>query len=40
VRFGPPLIFKTVGDDRRKERYREATEEMMRAIAQLMGQRD
>ena len=40
VRFGPPLIFKTVGDDRRKERYREATEEVMRAIAQLMGQRD
>ena len=40
VRFGPPLIFKSVGDDRRKERYREATEEMMRAIAQLMGQRD
>jgi hypothetical protein len=27
-----------VGDERRKERYREATEEMMRAIAQLMAQ--
>jgi 1-acyl-sn-glycerol-3-phosphate acyltransferase len=36
VRFGPPLTFKPAGDDRRKERYREATEEMMRAIAQLM----
>lgn len=39
VSFGPPLLFKTVGDERRKERYREATEEMMRAIAQLMAQR-
>jgi 1-acyl-sn-glycerol-3-phosphate acyltransferase len=40
VTFGPPLVFKSVaGDERRKERYREATEEMMRAIAQLMAQR-
>jgi hypothetical protein len=39
VTFGPPLVFKSVGDERRKERYREATEEMMRAIAQLMVQR-
>ena len=35
VRFGPPLHFKAAGSDRRKERYREATDEMMRAIAQL-----
>lgn len=40
VSFGPPLVFKSVGDERRKERYREATEEMMRAIAQLMAQRN
>jgi len=39
VTFGPPLVFKSAGDERRKERYREATEEMMRAIAQLMEQR-
>ena len=39
VTFGPPLVFKTAGDDRRKERYREATEEMMRAIGQLMARR-
>jgi 1-acyl-sn-glycerol-3-phosphate acyltransferase len=39
VSFGPPLLFKSAGDERRKERYREATEEMMRAIAQLMAQR-
>jgi 1-acyl-sn-glycerol-3-phosphate acyltransferase len=38
VSFGPPLTFKTGEDERRKERYREATEEMMRAIGQLMGQ--
>jgi 1-acyl-sn-glycerol-3-phosphate acyltransferase len=38
VTFGPPLVFKSVGDERRKERYREATEEMMRAIGQLMAQ--
>jgi 1-acyl-sn-glycerol-3-phosphate acyltransferase len=37
VTFGPPLVFKAAGDERRKERYREATEEMMRAIAQLMA---
>jgi 1-acyl-sn-glycerol-3-phosphate acyltransferase len=40
VTFGPPLVFKAVGDERRKERYREATEEMMRAIAQLMARGD
>jgi hypothetical protein len=39
VTFGPPLVFKSVRDERRKERYREATEEMMRAIAQLMEKR-
>jgi len=39
VTFGPALVFKSVGDERRKERYREVTEEMMRAIAQLMAQR-
>jgi len=39
VSFGPALVFKSVGDERRKERYREVTEEMMRAIAQLMAQR-
>src|SRR5262245_11920709 len=38
VRFGPPLHFKITRDERRKERYREATEEMMRAIGQLMAQ--
>ena len=38
VCFGPALSFKSAGDDRRKERYREATSEMMRAIAQLMVQ--
>ncbi len=38
VTFGPPLSFKSAGDERRKERYREATTEMMRAIAQLMEQ--
>ena len=40
VSFGPPLVFKAVGDEGRKERYREATEEMMRAIAQLMARRN
>ena len=40
VSFGPPLVFKAVGDEGRKERYREATEEMMRAIAQLMARSD
>jgi 1-acyl-sn-glycerol-3-phosphate acyltransferase len=38
VRFGPPLHFKAEADDQRKERYREATREMMRAIAQLQEQ--
>lgn len=36
VTFGPALHFKAVGNERRKEQYREATDEMMRAIAQLM----
>jgi 1-acyl-sn-glycerol-3-phosphate acyltransferase len=36
VRFGPALHFKAAGGEPRKEQYREATEEMMRAIAQLM----
>lgn len=40
VRFGPALHFKTDRGERSKERYREATEEMMRAIAQLMAQRN
>jgi 1-acyl-sn-glycerol-3-phosphate acyltransferase len=35
VRFGPPLHFKAGRDDRRKEQYREASAEMMRAIGQL-----
>ncbi len=38
VSFGPPLSFKSAGDEGRKERYREATSEMMRAIAQLMAE--
>ena len=42
VTFGPPLIFKTegkrAGDEGRKEAYREAAQEMMRAIAQLREQ--
>ncbi len=46
VTFGPPLIFKKegkqegkrAGDDGRKEAYREAAQEMMRAIAQLREQ--
>jgi 1-acyl-sn-glycerol-3-phosphate acyltransferase len=46
VAFGPPLIFKReggaeskrAGDDGRKEAYREAAQEMMRAIAQLRDQ--
>lgn len=38
VRFGPPLHFKAGRDDRRKEQYREASAEMMRAIAQLREQ--
>ena len=35
VTFGPALCFKAEAPGGRKERYREATEEMMRAIAQL-----
>ncbi|HEY7204965.1 MAG TPA: lysophospholipid acyltransferase family protein [Methylomirabilota bacterium] len=50
VSFGPPLTFKSegrsegtgagkrAGDDGRKEAYREAAQEMMRAIAQLRDQ--
>jgi hypothetical protein len=45
VAFGPPLTFKReggadkrAGDDGRKEAYREAAQEMMRAIAQLRDQ--
>ena len=39
VTFGPALHFKAAGDgDGKKERYREATQEMMRAIAQLRDQ--
>jgi len=38
VRFGPPLHFKAGRDDRRKEQYREASAEMMRAIGQLREQ--
>jgi 1-acyl-sn-glycerol-3-phosphate acyltransferase len=42
VTFGPPLVFKAegkrAGDDGRKEAYREAAQEMMRAIAQLRAQ--
>lgn len=35
VTFGPPLHFKAAREDGRKEQYREAGAEMMRAIAQL-----
>ena len=38
VRFGPPLHFKPARGEERKEEYREATREIMRAIAQLQGQ--
>jgi hypothetical protein len=42
VTFGPPLSFKRAGkragDEGRKEAYREAAQEMMRAIAQLREQ--
>jgi 1-acyl-sn-glycerol-3-phosphate acyltransferase len=42
VTFGPPLSFKREGkrasDEGRKEAYREAAQEMMRAIAQLREQ--
>jgi len=38
VRFGPALHFKAAHDEARKERYREASREMMRAIAQLGDQ--
>jgi 1-acyl-sn-glycerol-3-phosphate acyltransferase len=37
VTFGPPLAFKRQGE-RGRDRYREATQEMMRAIGQLMAQ--
>ena len=35
VTFGPPLHFKGRGEGDRKDRYREASAEIMRAIAQL-----
>ncbi|HVQ74283.1 MAG TPA: lysophospholipid acyltransferase family protein [Candidatus Binatia bacterium] len=35
VRFGPALSFTVAPDDARRERYREAAEEMMRAVARL-----
>ena len=35
VHFGPPLHFKAADDEGRKARYREAAQEMMRAIGQL-----
>jgi len=38
VSFGPALHFKTPISVGRKERYREAVEEMMRGIAQLREQ--
>jgi 1-acyl-sn-glycerol-3-phosphate acyltransferase len=38
VSFGPALHFKAPIDSDRKERYREAAEEMMRGIAQLKEQ--
>jgi 1-acyl-sn-glycerol-3-phosphate acyltransferase len=39
VTFGPPLSFKPAGEgETRKERYREAAQEVMRAIGQLMQQ--
>jgi 1-acyl-sn-glycerol-3-phosphate acyltransferase len=38
VTFGPPLHFKAGRDEGRREQYREASAEMMRAIAQLRDQ--
>lgn len=38
VTFGPPLHFKPRDDAGRKEQYREVTEDMMQAIAQLRDQ--
>jgi 1-acyl-sn-glycerol-3-phosphate acyltransferase len=38
VRFGAPLHFKPGSGPERKERYRAAADEMMRAIAQLKAQ--
>src|SRR5215472_362013 len=40
VRFGPALHFKALTGERRKERYRDAANEMMRAITQLKEQND
>ncbi len=40
VVFGPPLHFKPGRGDARKESYREASAEMMRAIAQLRDQQE
>jgi 1-acyl-sn-glycerol-3-phosphate acyltransferase len=38
IAFGPPLVFKSEPQREGKERYRQAAEEMMRAIAQLRDQ--
>jgi len=40
VRFGPALHFKAQTGEGRKDRYREAANEMMRAITQLKDQED
>ena len=40
VRFGPALHFKPQTGEGRKDRYREAANEMMRAITQLKDQQD
>jgi len=40
VRFGPALHFKAQTGEGRKDRYRDAAREMMRAIAQLKEQQD
>lgn len=38
IAFGPPLVFKPQTDREAKERYREAADEMMRAIERLRDQ--
>ncbi|HTY79594.1 MAG TPA: lysophospholipid acyltransferase family protein [Candidatus Bathyarchaeia archaeon] len=40
VRFGPALHFKVLSGEGRKDRYREAAHEMMRAIAYLKEQQE
>ena len=40
VRFGPALHFKASMGEGRKDRYREAANEMMRAITQLKELKD